>query len=311
MPKPRPHTSAPVIAAAALCLYALAAIHASAAPSSSGAKTLEKATRLVERLRRLDADAFSSDERRTDRAVARSKFYPSLHVETSALPEGDLKTELSTAAFDYEDALDESSQTPSTGVQTGAQLLRAKARRHVARAEALIRYAAGDRSAATLATVAELETERARHIALAARALSALKSLDAQVNLHTSRARLEDEGGAVARVSFDRMANDFARVEPAVRRALHALPRNALHYHLQHALNSYRDGLFWWRKTRQHTQMVVHVNELSETDARDALGIEPEVVNYTVVGNWKSARRYILKAEAEIARAQALSAPNA
>ncbi|HEV2708125.1 MAG TPA: hypothetical protein VGV59_19570 [Pyrinomonadaceae bacterium] len=309
MLKPLSHTSAALSAfAVALYLCASAAVYADAAPASFDAKTLRKAARLVERLRRLDAAASSSDHTRADRSLVR-KFYPALHSETSALPEGDLKTELSTAAFDYEDALDGSSQTPSADAPSGAQSLRAKALRHVARAEALIRYAAGDRSATTLADVSELETERARNLALAAHALSALKSLDAHVKLHTSRARLEEDGGAVARVSYARMADDFKRVEATVRRVLRALPRSPLYYHLQHALNSYRDGLFWWRKTQPGALLVVHVNELSAPDPLDALGIAPEVVNYTVVGNWKSAHRYILKAETEMAKMQAHTRP--
>lgn len=300
MLKPRPHARTSV--AVALCLCAFASIHASAAPSSFDAKTLRKAARLVEKLRRLDAAAFTSDERHTRLPVV-SQFYPALHIETSGLPAGDLKTELSTAAFYYEDALHKHSQAPLNGEDNAAQLLRAKARLHVARAEALRRYGEGDRSASTLTAISELEAERATDLTHAARALSALKGLDAQIKLHSSRARLEDEGGAVAHVSFDRMANDFNTTEATVVRVLSSLPRSAVYYHLRHALNSYRDGLFWWRKNHRRAEMVVSVDALTEPRPPDSPGIEPEVVNYIIIGNWKSARRHILKAEAEIAGA--------
>jgi hypothetical protein len=148
-----------------------------------------------------------------------------------------------------------------------------------------------------------IERERVVDLTLAERAVTVLKSLDEKVNAYPSVAEFE-EHGRVALVSFDRLSSDFKIVAATTRQLLSSLPRSPIYYNLQNALSSYSDGLFWWQKTYRRKEMVVSANNWTAPDTPNARGFDAGVVDYTVVCNWRNARKYITKAAIEIERAR-------
>jgi hypothetical protein len=177
------------------CLLAFAGRAARAAThdGAPGDKELRRAEAVISKLRRLEEAAAATDA--GDAAAfdeAAKRLYPSLFISVAALPDGDLKTELSTAASLYESArgaravasrpdcsreLRRSYFRLCLESADRARLTRAEAALHARRAQALLLYARGDRAAATLDALAELRAERATDLSLAEEALDALKEL--------------------------------------------------------------------------------------------------------------------------------------
>jgi len=255
-------------------------------------------------------------------AATVKKFYPDLYVSVSGLREGGLKTDLSTAVFFYERAYlserDDNTARADCDLevravyrnlcaarvdQTRAQLLHAKAGLHTAWASAHFRYYRGYTDDRTISTLSALATERSIDINLANRLVALLKTLDDEVNTYSSLGDFE-ERNAVAKVSFAKLSHDFKSIAPTAYSLLSSLPRNSLTYHLQNALNSYSDGLFWWEKTYRQREMVVSVNNWTEPASRNPLGFDAGGINYAVVCQWRKAARHIASAAVEIERAR-------
>ena len=280
-------------------------------------KELKKAEKVLAQLDRLQAAIANP----SDKAAAR-KFSTDLFIKVSGLHEGDIKTELSTAVFLFERAdsflRDGDTQTADCALevrdlyrnlclarspQTRAQLLLAKADLHARWAGALIHFARGSSDDETLATVALMRRERAVDLTLGERALTLLKSLDGKVNAYTSLGDFE-EHGRVAEVSFDHLSSDFKTVAAAVRQLLASLPRSLVYYQLQNALSSYADGLFYWQQTYRRKELVVSANNWTAPATNNPRVLDAGVIDYTVVCNWRNARRYITNAAIEIERAR-------
>ena len=131
---------------------------------------------------------------------------------------------------------------------------------------------------------------------LAARAISALKRLDRDVLVYRSLGDFE-EGGKLARVSCETFRNDLAEVTAEVEPLLSRLPPSRMKTEIGNALNSYRDGAFWWQKIDQ--PRVVHVSALAfseptRTSSDTALLAS---VPYTVAIHWRQAEKYLIRAE--------------
>ena len=252
------------------------------------------------------------------------KLYPELFAKVSELREGDLKTDLTTAVFLYEQALDEWKMRPGAAFDCAGELrevyarvcaqdksgatvvgfLRAKARLHTLWADALVRFHKGGTDAATIAALAEMRAERRRDLALAEEALAALKALEQEVHVYSSLAQFQARA-ALAKVSFEELSADAASALHKVDRILQSLPRGPLFYPLYHARNFYSDGLFWWRKTHRRKAMVVEVNSFAEPDEARSVNMDPEAIDYTVAINWRNAARRTRRAEQLIATAKA------
>lgn len=281
---------------------------ASAAPRD---KDLERAEKVIAKLRTIesagdDFDVFKS-------AVGRA--YPGLFREVAALRESDLKTDLATAVFLYEAAWRawRAGNAPATNCDdearplyqklcrehrkgTRAQMLRAKARLHTRWAESGVNHALGRGDAETLSALAEVRAERDLDLALAARAVSALKSLERDVRAYVSLAGFE-EGRAFADVPIGQFSQRAAEAFRAIDRLLASLPRGPVRQTLQNARNSYRDGLFWWRKAEPGSALVVSAGALAEPDPLEAARIDAGAARYTVVVNWRSASKFTARAE--------------
>ncbi|HSP63089.1 MAG TPA: hypothetical protein VLQ90_08925 [Pyrinomonadaceae bacterium] len=143
--------------------------------------------------------------------------------------------------------------------------------------------------------VTELRTEDKGQI-LTARAIAALKRLDRDVLVYRSLGDFEDSG-KLARVSFEAFRNDLGEVTAEVEPLLSCLPQSRLRTEIRNALDSYRDGAFWWQKIDQ--PRVVHVSALAfaentRTSADTALLAN---VPYTVAIHWRQAEKYLKHAE--------------
>ena len=74
------------------------------------------------------------------------------------------------------------------------------------------------------------------------------------------------------------------------------LPESRLKIQIANALESYRDGSFWWQKIDQ--PRVVHVSALrAETTSTSSDAAFSSTVPYTVAIHWRQAHRYLSQAE--------------
>ena len=143
--------------------------------------------------------------------------------------------------------------------------------------------------------IAELRTDD-KDRTLTARAISALKRLDRDVLVYHSLGDFE-ESGKLARVSCETFRNDLGEVTGEVEPLLSRLPQSRLKTEIRNALDSYRDGAFWWQKIDQ--PRVAHVSALAfsgntRTSSDTALLAN---VPYTVAIHWRQAEKYLKRAE--------------
>ncbi len=130
---------------------------------------------------------------------------------------------------------------------------------------------------------------------LAARVINALKRLDSEVMVHRSLGDFEAEG-KLARVPFAKFANDLQSTTNEVEPMLSRMPQSRLKTEITNALDSYRDGVFWWEKI-DHSR-VVHISALTAAETRrssDSAFLA--TVPYTVAIHWRQANRYLTRAE--------------
>jgi hypothetical protein len=78
---------------------------------------------------------------------------------------------------------------------------------------------------------------------------------------------------------------------------LSRLSQSRLKTEISNALDSYRDGAFWWQKIDQ--PRVVHVSALTATDFNRTPSDTAflSTVPYTVAIHWRQADRYLKRAE--------------
>src|SRR5438067_1062938 len=145
-------------------------------------------------------------------------------------------------------------------------------------------------------TITNPATETDNDRALAARAIVALKRLYEDVPVYRSLGAFE-ENGKVAVVSLETFRNDLQDVAAEVEFSLSRLPESKLKSEITNALESYRDGAFWWRKIDQprvdNVSMLASMN-FTHTSADEAL---LSTVPYTVVIHWRQASKYLRRAE--------------
>ena len=288
-------------------------VRANSGPELRGGE-IKKAEGVIARLRHLEEAAGAPDGSRAFGALV-SEFYPELQSKAARLPDGDLRTDLLTAALLYEAAAEASRHAGAPALVCGrelrdsyrvlclenpsgdrAQFLRAKARLHARWAEAALRYLRGARDADTLHVLNEVRAARDVDGVLAMRAVAALKTLAARVRALTPDEDAEGRA-ARARFSFDQLSDDFAENLAIVDGVLASLPRGRVYDLLRNARNSYRDGLYWCGKTAQRRSLVVSAKSFDAADALAEMRLDALAVDNTVLGNWRSADRFTKKAE--------------
>jgi hypothetical protein len=150
------------------------------------------------------------------------------------------------------------------------------------------------RAKQSLTVVAAVETNDNQ--VLAARAIAVLKRLDDDVLVYRSLGDFE-ANGRLARVSFETFQNDLQEVTAQVEPMLSRLPQSRLKSEISNALDSYRDGAFWWQKINQ--PRVVHVSALTATEFNRTPSDTAflSTVPYTVAIHWRQAGKYLKRAE--------------
>lgn len=284
---------------ALFCLLVFAGRAAHAATPAPSDRDLRKADAVISKLLRLEETAANSAD--FDQAV--KHFYPALFVAVAALRDGDIKTELATAASLYESARGarNDASAPDCAREPRqsyfslcresagrAQLLRAEAALHTRRAEALLLYARGDRSAATLDTLAELRAERGTDLSLAEEALRALKELDG--------AESSKNGAESSKQTSEQLSASLEEVD----RLLASLPRTRVRQLLAGARDAFRDGLFWQLKSLPSRALVLSADSFAEADPLRPLDLSADDASRAVLQNLRAAHKLIAKAEAAV-----------
>ena len=295
-----------VLPLALVCAFVSVSLEARAAGAEDAPRTkdLKRAEAVLEKLRRLEEAALTRGEGALREAA--SKLYPGLFSSVSELGDSDLKTDLSTAVALYDSAArGEGGAAPDCARElrdsysrlcrevvasrgaTRALLLAARARLHARMAEAALRFARGERDAATLETVSLTRAERATDISLAEEAVRALKELS-------------DAGDATApnNLGADAEGLDAAagRLEE-VGRLLASLPRGRLHTLLRNARDASSDALYWRLKSPSAGALVVNVNSYSAPDRLRAIDTRAAEAERAARDNRAAARRFIRRAE--------------
>jgi hypothetical protein len=309
------------IAAAALPVVFFLSAHAHAfaggapgEPRREREADVRRAEKILNSLRRLETLSAGAQESNAFESAV-EHLYPGLFAEVASMREGDLKSDLSTAVFLYYDSqrtrptstssIADCDEEPrdfyrrlclETRGGTRAELMWAKARAHAAWAAAVVDYLRQGRERATLGALAEMRAERAVDLTLAARAVSVLRKIEGGVRAHRTLAEFE-ERGEVAGVPFVQLCESVSAALRSVDPLLASLPRGPVRLALQNARNSYRDGLFWWRRTQRRDALTVAADALAESDPLDAARLDPAAARYTVVINWRSALKYTAQAE--------------
>lgn len=297
---------------AALCLGQVNA-DAQQRETELSAKQVIKAERLIARIERLDA--VTTDDWPSSKSQSLvQKLASAIRLDLSELPDGDVKTDLSTALLFYErgaaplsqeqsHASHESCEEEKPGAyrklcettQGSARQLRLnKARLHTRWAQALISRQKGAVDATAAAALSAMEGEREFDRQLAAGALQALMRLENDVRIYRTLGEFI-EGRALARVSFEKFNADLEEVRRAVRANLCWMPESRLKNELRNAMSSYLDGRFWWKQVYRPAVIYAGNNYTDENLTQVRLG-DPEEVKYTVAINWRQAHQYTARA---------------
>ena len=125
-----------------------------------------------------------------------------------------------------------------------------------------------------------------------AKAIAALKRLDEETIVYRSRADFED-GRKLARVPLRTFEHELMEVSAEVQPLLDQVSDARLKRQLTNALESFRDGVFWWRKIDQ--PRVISVSALASSEGTRFLTDEALLATmpYTVAIHWRQAHAYL------------------
>ena len=131
---------------------------------------------------------------------------------------------------------------------------------------------------------------------LESQAVAALNRLDRQVFVYRSLGELNADS-RLARVSLAAFEDDLREITDDVTALLKQMPQSKVRSALENALDSYRDGAFWWRRIDQ--PRVIHISALAESDPprTPSEAAFLSTVPYTVAIHWRHAHDYLQKAQ--------------
>ena len=133
-------------------------------------------------------------------------------------------------------------------------------------------------------------------IVLANRAIAALKQLQAEVIVYRSLQDFE-ANSRLGRVSFNTFKADLDSVDTELEPILVRLSDLRLRAHLTNALDSFRDGAFWWGKVVQPRVVTTRTAGLMPGSVTPSETFFIATVPYTVAIHWRQAAKFLLKAE--------------
>jgi len=129
-----------------------------------------------------------------------------------------------------------------------------------------------------------------------AKAIAALKRLEKDVIVYRSLADFQ-ENGKLGRVSLQAFQQDLSEVTREVQPAIMRMPASRLKIKLTNALDSFRDGAYWWRQVDQPRVVDVSALAVSEFSRSSADAAFLETAPYTVAIHWRQAHAYLSQAE--------------
>jgi hypothetical protein len=139
-------------------------------------------------------------------------------------------------------------------------------------------------------------TTQRNDIALANRAIAALKQLQAKVIVYPSLQDFE-ANSRLGRVSFATFKADLHSAITELQPILAQLSDRRLRAHLTNALYSFRDGAFWWEKVVQPRVVTTRTAGLTFGSVTPAETFFIATVPYTVAIHWRQAAKFLLQAE--------------
>jgi hypothetical protein len=303
------------LAAACVIVFTLSALAKGDAVADTSSplreKDVRRAEEVVARLRLLNEAALKGDDPRAFPSLA-GKLYPGLFITIADMREGDLKTDLDTAAFLYEAVsrswFNASDSSADCGRErrdiylplclelhggTMRRLLLAKARLHARWAEASVDYYRGGRGAETLQSLSAMKAAREEDSVIASQVLEMLKTLE---GLATNRPK---HAGYQWRRDVDGSDTLDAEFDDALAGAgalIASMPRNPTFYYLSNAWCCYRDGLSWEQKVSRSKTLVVSANGFARDPLKE-LGLDADMASRTVSALWNKATKYTGLAE--------------
>jgi len=137
--------------------------------------------------------------------------------------------------------------------------------------------------------------ETATHNA-GARAIAALRRLDRDVVVYRSLGDFE-EGRKLVLVPIATLEQQLSDVNAELQPLLSEMPAGAFKSRLTNALDSFRDGVFWWRQIDQ--PRVVSVSALAASGETHSPADVAFVATmpYTVAIHWRQAHAYLNQSE--------------
>ena len=128
------------------------------------------------------------------------------------------------------------------------------------------------------------------------KAIAALKRLDQDVIVYRSLGDFED-GRKLARVSLRAFEQELVEVNAEVQPLLNEMPAGKLKVQLTNALDSFRDGVFWWRQIDQPRVISVAALAATRETRSPADAAFVATVPYTVAIHWRQAHAYLNQSE--------------
>src|SRR5262249_3662007 len=130
----------------------------------------------------------------------------------------------------------------------------------------------------------------------ATQALAALRGLNDDVFVYRSLFEFEADG-RLARVSMQQFESDLCEVTLEIEPLVSQMPEGDLKMAMANALQSYRDGLYWWGELDE--PRVVSVLALVGSDRTRTSSDKAflATIPYTVAIQWRQAARYLNRAE--------------
>lgn len=279
-------------------------------------KQLAKSENVIRQLEQFHTLAEVSSDLQQSAGI--KKLLTKISKAAGGLHEGDAKAHIKTAVYWYEQAnlatnhttFSESVESRCVVEKPGAyqdlcnrtsgsrrDFLRAKAALHVNWAKALIKVGTTEADSAILEEVT-LQS-RNDHL-LSTRAIELLRVLASEVITYDSLGDFQD-GGNLARVSFEVFKKDLEKVSAEVEILISWLPESRLKCEIRNALLSYQIGGFWWAKI--YLGRVVNVSQLGSPETVTTADTNyVATIPYTVAIYWRYGSRYINRAEKLLAK---------
>jgi len=133
------------------------------------------------------------------------------------------------------------------------------------------------------------------------RAIAILSRLDQAVIVYRSFGEFE-ESHKLTRVSLLAFEQSLREADAEIRPLLDELPHGTSETMLINALDSYRDGAYWWRQIDQPRVVDIKALALNSQTRTSADAAFRFTIPYTVAVHWRQAHKYLMQAAKSLDR---------